>query len=627
MKSKRHKRKTMSKKSIGWLRAGALASLIVGLASPSEVAAQSGNFVAVLSDTTGAFGDSQASVLFFDANNMAGGPMFSVFKGYEGGSNADFVDGLGIDVDPATGNVYFVEFDSSSANPADTPADIDLFRIDFSTVYSHWETNFKGKNARDPQASVHVDLDSPVPSNGVAVNPPGSIKNSTNQSYVTYSIGPHDGGAFGFGTLHSNQFTLPGIISKIGEVKRNNSTNPSPFFVNPLTFIDDETLLMMDDSALADTAESAATDHQYRLLERVSTTPGLANGASVDFLDGGYNQGAAESWNSRRIGQVNLDFDEAGVPAGHSEPESMTAFYTNPGGAVRGVWVSESDGRGDTIAFLQLDAANAIVGYRPLSTTGNPTRFSLDDDPAVSTTTNDGKSDNIFIDQDTGDVIIVESGFADTTDLIGLGDIEPSVVRLNINSYDNGSGQIDVGAWDAKVTLAPTKTPGATGLVRGYWSAYDSATDKVYFMNPGGGSDTPQFGNDIWVLDLATGTTMSVLDVDDSISLFTNDSFGDKLVAFTLGATPAEDADFDNDDDVDGNDFLIWQRGLGVGNNNATGDADGNGIVNAADLGIWKSQFGVAATAVAGAVPEPTSLAMGAFGCLAAVASSRRRRA
>src|SRR5690606_2383890 len=112
-------RKTMSK-SIGWLRAGALASLLAGLANPSEVAAQSGNFVAVLSDTTNnSNGDSQASVLFFDANNMAGGPMFAVFKGFEGGSNSDYVDGLGIDVDPATGDVYFVEFDSSSANPSD----------------------------------------------------------------------------------------------------------------------------------------------------------------------------------------------------------------------------------------------------------------------------------------------------------------------------------------------------------------------------------------------------------------------------------------------------------------------------------------------------------------------------
>lgn len=613
-------------KFTGLLKAGVLVTLLGGAVDLSTAAAQSGSFVAVLSDTTNnSNGDSQASVLFFDANNMAGGPMFQVFKGFEGGSNSDYVDGLGIDVDPVTGDVYFVEFDSTTANPNDTPADIDLFRIDFSAVYSHWEANFKGKNARDPQAAVHVDLSSPSPTNGVAANAPGSIKNSTNQSFVTYGVGPQGGGLFGFGISHSNQFTLPGIISKIGEVKRNNSGNPSPFFVNPLTFINESTLLMLDDSVGLDTAESAATDHQYRLLERVSTTPGLANGVSVDNLDGGYNQGAAESWNSRRIGLVNLDFDEAGVvPTGHSEPESMSAFYTSPSG-VRGVWVSESDGRGDTIAFLQLDASNNILGYRPLSTAGNPTRFALDNDPAVSTTTNDGKSDNIFIDLDTGDLIVIESGFQDGADGIGLGDLEPSVLRLNINSYDNGSGQIDIGSWDAKVTLAPSKTPGATALVRGYWSAYDSATDKVYFMNPGGSADTPQFGNDLWVLDLTTGLTTSYLDVDDSISLFTNDPFGDKMVAFTLGSAPVEDADFNGDGVVDGSDFLVWQRGFGVGDSKLTGDADGDGVVNEDDLAIWKAQFGPAAVPATAAVPEPATLAMGMLGALACAAASRRR--
>jgi hypothetical protein len=70
---------------------------------------------------------------------------------------------------------------------------------------------------------------------------------------------------------------------------------------------------------------------------------------------------------------------------------------------------------------------------------------------------------------------------------------------------------------------------------------------------------------------------------------------------------PSADADFDNDNDVDGNDFLIWQRGVGVGNSNATGDADGNGIVNGADLTAWRSEFGPASTAAAGAIPEPST--------------------
>ncbi|MEO2049474.1 MAG: lamin tail domain-containing protein [Pirellulales bacterium] len=55
-------------------------------------------------------------------------------------------------------------------------------------------------------------------------------------------------------------------------------------------------------------------------------------------------------------------------------------------------------------------------------------------------------------------------------------------------------------------------------------------------------------------------------------------------------------ADFDEDGDVDGYDFLIWQRGVGT-----TDDA--------AYLAAWQDQFGsTTATAATSAVPEPTSL-------------------
>jgi hypothetical protein len=99
------------------------------------------------------------------------------------------------------------------------------------------------------------------------------------------------------------------------------------------------------------------------------------------------------------------------------------------------------------------------------------------------------------------------------------------------------------------------------------------------------------------------------------------------IVSYVTGAN---DADFDNDSDVDGNDFLIWQRGVGVGNNNATGDANASGTVDGADLAIWRSQFGPASTAAAAAVPEPGSLALlvvaGIGGLAAGRVSTIRRR-
>jgi len=66
-------------------------------------------------------------------------------------------------------------------------------------------------------------------------------------------------------------------------------------------------------------------------------------------------------------------------------------------------------------------------------------------------------------------------------------------------------------------------------------------------------------------------------------------------VTYVTGGGQA--GDFDGDSDVDGNDFLVWQRGLGTTHSAAT-------------LATWKANFGATATAAAAAVPEPTSIAL-----------------
>lgn len=84
-----------------------------------------------------------------------------------------------------------------------------------------------------------------------------------------------------------------------------------------------------------------------------------------------------------------------------------------------------------------------------------------------------------------------------------------------------------------------------------------------------------------------------------------------------------EDADFDNDGDVDGTDFLTWQANLG-GDGSAGGDADFSGLVDGADLAIWQSNYDGAAALSAVGVPEPTSMVMMILG-VAGLASVRRR--
>ncbi len=88
-----------------------------------------------------------------------------------------------------------------------------------------------------------------------------------------------------------------------------------------------------------------------------------------------------------------------------------------------------------------------------------------------------------------------------------------------------------------------------------------------------------------------------------------------------LTATP--NADFDQDLDVDGQDFLTWQRGFGLttGAGLSNGDASSNGMVDEADLSIWQDQYGSIST-VSVAVPEPTSLLLLVLGVLSFVQSS-----
>jgi hypothetical protein len=88
-----------------------------------------------------------------------------------------------------------------------------------------------------------------------------------------------------------------------------------------------------------------------------------------------------------------------------------------------------------------------------------------------------------------------------------------------------------------------------------------------------------------------------------------------EVISYTLATAPAgQPGDFDEDLDVDGNDFLVWQQGLG-------------GEFDAADLADWKEHFGTVpgSSGAARSIPEPSAFLM-AGGCLVSYAAWRRRR-
>src|SRR5262245_28601633 len=127
----------------------ALAAMAFAFGTALSAVAQTGSFFAVLNEQNNdANGDSQRTVEFFDTTNLAAGPMFAVYMGYEGSSTSNSVDGSVIDVNPANGDIYFIEFDDPNTPATDTINDFDLYRIDFATVFNFWTANHKGQDVR-----------------------------------------------------------------------------------------------------------------------------------------------------------------------------------------------------------------------------------------------------------------------------------------------------------------------------------------------------------------------------------------------------------------------------------------------------------------------------------------------
>ncbi len=87
-------------------------------------------------------------------------------------------------------------------------------------------------------------------------------------------------------------------------------------------------------------------------------------------------------------------------------------------------------------------------------------------------------------------------------------------------------------------------------------------------------------------------------------------------IASLFEATVSPNADFDQDTDVDGRDFLIWQRGFGLSGqlDNNLGDANFDGTIDDLDLVVWQNQYAIGPlVAVSTAVPEPCTLLLGAL--------------
>lgn len=121
-----------------------------------------------------------------------------------------------------------------------------------------------------------------------------------------------------------------------------------------------------------------------------------------------------------------------------------------------------------------------------------------------------------------------------------------------------------------------------------------ATTALTYVGGLGGGAAIQFDGGDTQVVNFGFPFETITTEADRSAVM-------DRVLDFFAIDDP--NADFDADNDVDGADFLAWQRGFGkaVDVAPADGDANGDGHVNGDDLLAWQSQYGQDANAASGA--------------------------
>ncbi len=191
-------------------------------------------------------------------------------------------------------------------------------------------------------------------------------------------------------------------------------------------------------------------------------------------------------------------------------------------------------------------------------------------------------------------------------------------------------GDIGAGWHRYTATISPTSVTITLDLFRDGLHNISTTPDEITGIRPGTTGVDAQMTFPITLTangfnNLRMGGPSGLLSAGSGATVFDNVVL--KLV--DVVAPPANNADFDNDGDVDGADFLTWQRGLGLTGqpDKSTGDANGDHNVDAADLAIWQAHFGLPpGVGAMGAVPEPASVAMASCVLLGLGAASRAGR-
>jgi hypothetical protein len=114
-----------------------------------------------------------------------------------------------------------------------------------------------------------------------------------------------------------------------------------------------------------------------------------------------------------------------------------------------------------------------------------------------------------------------------------------------------------------------------------YYAVADVAQFKLRATGPSGGQKLLLQGN----YDGNLNNSFGQLTLKDKAAV--------PIASTTYGTTPSE-GDYDGDGDVDGRDFLVWQRTFGSTATPAGSGADGDtsGTIDSGDLNIWQTNYG-----------------------------------
>jgi alpha-amylase len=282
-----------------------------------------------------------------------------------------------------------------------------------------------------------------------------------------------------------------------------------------------------------------------------------------------------------------------------------------------------NSGQGDAGAY---DRDSFIRGYTDVRT-GNHVATVVTIEPTGNT--NIQRFPGLFTQTELGVGLgdLTSRGGLQPNDILGAGVNAFEGVLFSQNSLFNAAADVDGnGLVDNRDLFDLGGALTAQGAGAAVLDAYNALLLKRGDVNQDGvtnGADVAtlhsNFGMSTWLNDLNVDGTVDVADVNTLIT---------ELVRTTHG-------DFNLDRVVDGTDFLIWQRGVGVaGARFDQGDAGLNGVVSGDDLAIWKSTYGTAgpvtATAASAAIPEPATATLLYLAVTAAgsrIACPRKQRA